>query len=447
MRNVFVFDENKCVACHACVVACSIENGTQAAVNWRTVNSYNPLNWHVLPVFHHSLACNHCDEAPCMAACPAKAYTRDAHTGAVIHHAERCIGCRYCTWVCPYDAPKFNPTEKIIEKCTFCNHRIGEGLKPACVSLCPVGALDFKTIHTDLDKQVVKGLPKTKIFPKLKIIPSRHSKAPDSVKAARIPAAEYQLLTSSIKPPEPKISLRHEWTLVLFTLLVAILNGLFAAGMVKTPLYEPIGFLVAAVGGVALSAVHLGKKMRAYRAVFHLRSSWLSREILAYSMFSFLAFIFMFVFKTQIIAWLTLFTGIFTLISVDRVYQPVLPEFVDDMEQLHTTLGGIIFFALFAKLWLLLLAALVVRHVFYFRRRQQAKSRTSFLLPVFRVVLGLIFPVLLWYFNPPAGFGLLLFSVIAGELIDRAEFYSIMKVVTPAGEMLQLFNKSVEKLA
>ena len=89
--------------------------------------------------------------------CPALAYTRDKKTGAVILHAEKCIGCKYCTWACPYDAPKFNPKTRIIEKCTFCNHRILDTLKPACANLCPTGALDFIEMPDNIENVDIPG--------------------------------------------------------------------------------------------------------------------------------------------------------------------------------------------------------------------------------------------------------------------------------------------------
>ena len=140
-RKSFLFDLNKCVGCHACVVACTIENQTLPETVWRDINSFNPSGNPDIPLFHYSLACNHCDDPPCLKNCPALAYSKDFITGAVIHFANKCIGCKYCTWACPYDAPKFNEKTRIIEKCTFCNHRIEEDLKPACANLCPTGAL------------------------------------------------------------------------------------------------------------------------------------------------------------------------------------------------------------------------------------------------------------------------------------------------------------------
>ncbi len=77
--------------------------------------------------------------------CPALAYTRDKETGAIIHHAEACIGCKYCTWTCPYDAPKFNEATKIVEKCNFCVDRISDGKQPACAQ---AGCLPSEILST-----------------------------------------------------------------------------------------------------------------------------------------------------------------------------------------------------------------------------------------------------------------------------------------------------------
>ena len=153
-KNIFIFDYNQCVGCHACVVACINENGFQEPKQWRNIHQSNNTHFPQLPLFYLSLACNHCADAPCLKNCPANAYSRDEKTGAVIHHSEKCIGCQYCTWACPYDAPKFNPKEGIIEKCTFCNNRIEENLKPACANLCPTGALDFTLVELSRQESV-----------------------------------------------------------------------------------------------------------------------------------------------------------------------------------------------------------------------------------------------------------------------------------------------------
>jgi len=107
MNNGFIFDLNKCVGCHACGVACKIENGKEQHHPWREISTFNSFQHPQLPVFHYSMACNHCEDAPCMISCPALAYSKDDNLNTITFNADKCIGCTYCTWACPYDAPKY----------------------------------------------------------------------------------------------------------------------------------------------------------------------------------------------------------------------------------------------------------------------------------------------------------------------------------------------------
>ena len=131
MAAQFTFDPNRCTGCQACVVACWMENREQQSRPWRTVHTFNACGHPQLPIFSLSFACHHCEQPACLEHCPADAYTKDATTGNVTIHAELCIGCRYCTWACPHDAPKFNETTGTIEKCTFCAGRLARGQEPA----------------------------------------------------------------------------------------------------------------------------------------------------------------------------------------------------------------------------------------------------------------------------------------------------------------------------
>ena len=81
MIGSFTFDANKCTGCGACRVACTIENGLAPDVSWRRIETFNPQRRSIAPVFHLSLACNHCATAACMHACPALAYRRDDGDG------------------------------------------------------------------------------------------------------------------------------------------------------------------------------------------------------------------------------------------------------------------------------------------------------------------------------------------------------------------------------
>jgi len=108
------------------------------------------------------VACNHCDNPPCVKVCPTGA-TRKEEDGFVLMDYEKCIGCRLCVVACPYSARRFNfykpvpPAEPnplvpvrpvgVVEKCTFCVHRVRRGQLPRCVEVCPVRARHFGDLN------------------------------------------------------------------------------------------------------------------------------------------------------------------------------------------------------------------------------------------------------------------------------------------------------------
>lgn len=173
-----VIDLDKCIGCEYCQRACSATNDVADDKPWNLVV---PEKTSTDQTFYFTRPCLHCQDAPCVEVCPVKAtFVRD--DGLVIMDYDRCIGCRYCEVACPYDARKFNwqartdtnayiPTwgiaevprrpRGVVEKCTFCRHRIDEGLQkgltpgvdreatPACVNICPVGARSFGNLKDE----------------------------------------------------------------------------------------------------------------------------------------------------------------------------------------------------------------------------------------------------------------------------------------------------------
>ncbi|MBL8292585.1 MAG: 4Fe-4S dicluster domain-containing protein [Bryobacterales bacterium] len=87
-----------------------------------------------------SMACNHCENALCVKACPTHAMWR-RDDGIVVVNQEACIGCQLCARFCPYGAPQLNATTGKTEKCHMCLDRVDEGLQPACATVCPTEAL------------------------------------------------------------------------------------------------------------------------------------------------------------------------------------------------------------------------------------------------------------------------------------------------------------------
>lgn len=94
----FHFDMSKCIGCKCCVVACNEQNANPASINWRRVGEVEGGFYPQTLRSYLSMGCNHCVEPTCMSGCPVDAYTKDAATGIVLHSADTCIGCQYCTW-------------------------------------------------------------------------------------------------------------------------------------------------------------------------------------------------------------------------------------------------------------------------------------------------------------------------------------------------------------
>jgi molybdopterin-containing oxidoreductase family iron-sulfur binding subunit len=215
VKYAYVVDLDRCMGCRACMAACKVENNTQQGFYWMFVFKFEEGEYPNSRISYLPRPCMHCDSAPCIKVCPAKArYKRS--DGFVLVDKERCIGCRYCMVACPYGVNYFNgkkpeknqyyewdkegkeiygsgsigeevgsvvPPYKnpdlekkyggrlvagsgpkgVVEKCTWCVHRVERGLKPACVANCPVHALYFGDLE-DPDSDVSKILAKKRSF-------------------------------------------------------------------------------------------------------------------------------------------------------------------------------------------------------------------------------------------------------------------------------------------
>ena len=424
MQKMFVFDINQCVACHACAVACSIENATELPLLWRQVSSSNPFHHPELPLFSLSMACNHCEDAPCMSNCPADAYSRDLLTGAVLHHEDKCIGCKYCTWACPYDAPKFNPSQGIVEKCTFCNHRLTKGLDPACVNLCPTGALQMhEKTETDRAYAAIEGFAEPAVRPSIQFIPLKKEREKPKISYT----SGKPILPPELPPAESKITFRKEAPLAVFTLLVPLLTGALTARFLNTNhAIVPWLFVATAFLGLLLSAMHLGRKKRAYRAIIHWQTSWLSREILFYGLFVALSVLYLYFMPYSIVGKLAAIAGFMTLFSIDKVYQLAKQATPFDLHSAHALLNGLFFTALFAENNLVILIMVGIKTALYVYRKihlyQQKKPYRLFISGL-RLDFLISFPVFFWWLDLPNLYYFLFASFVLGEAIDRAEFY------------------------
>jgi Fe-S-cluster-containing dehydrogenase component/formate-dependent nitrite reductase membrane component NrfD len=140
MRYGFLIDQNRCIGCHACTLACKEEHNIAVGVN-RTWVKYIEKGQYPDTRRHFAvLRCNHCDDAPCIEICPTVALFRRAD-GIVDFDSDRCIGCKSCMQACPYDALYIDPERSTAAKCNFDAPRIELGYKPACETVCPTQAI------------------------------------------------------------------------------------------------------------------------------------------------------------------------------------------------------------------------------------------------------------------------------------------------------------------
>lgn len=435
-RKAFSFDPNRCTGCQACELACSIENSLDG-MSWRQVSTFNPARRPEAPMIHLSMACNHCADAPCMEHCPALAYTQDAESGIVTLHADRCIGCRYCSWACPYDAPKFDAAGGVMTKCTFCSHRQADGLEPACVVQCPTGALGFGDLEELAGDDAMVGVPTTEPDPSIRFTPWNGRQPAPACGAGE-------------SPPPPaagpaKISLRSEWPLAVFTLIMAALAAAVtasAAGAVALPLPA---FLAAAVAAMALSTLHLGRKLRAWRAMLNLRRSWLSREIALTTAFVGLAGLHLLMPELQSLAVAAALAGFAALFAMDRVYDLVLRHEPYRAHSADVMLTGLLASAVLLESApaAVLVAAVklglyLARKLRFARRSWPARPAVSAL----RVGFGFALPLALGLADPAHWPAWALAGTAVGELIDRAELYTELRVPSPAAHMAAALDRT-----
>ncbi|MBN1252290.1 MAG: 4Fe-4S dicluster domain-containing protein [Bacteroidales bacterium] len=437
-QKIFQFDINKCVGCQACIIACIIENQTEQPIHWRDVNTFNKNHHPDLPVFYYSLACNHCQDAPCLNNCPALAYSKDIISGAIVHNQNKCIGCQYCTWACPYDAPKFNIEKGVIEKCTFCLHRTEEGLKPACANLCPTGALDYIEKPEIVNNKNIFAFTDININPSINFIPLRNEKTVEI-----IPEFKHIEIKNSKSKIESKISAKKEWPLIVFTLLMAVLASYFTAFSFYKINFNPHIFLITITLASVFSIFHLGKKYRAYRAIFNIKKSWLSREILFFGMF-FILSISQIIFKQNIyLQILAVISGILLLLSIDKVYSLAIQSTNLELHSAHVFLSGFLFLSIFIENYILLSLLIVLKSALYIYRKYYFwKKDKDFKIfqSAWRLDLLISFPLFFWIFDFSHLNLFIFISIFIGEIIDRIEYYNELDIITPEKQMTNYFT-------
>ncbi len=382
-----------------------------------------------------------------MYACPALAYHRDRSTGAVLLDEGKCIGCRYCAWACPYDAPVFDDGRGVMSKCTFCDHRLREGLKPACAALCPTRALDFAELsEADLVNEI-DGFPVTDLGPRIRIAllkPERRLPVMSAIAAG-------ESHTFKAEQASPGISLRSEWSLVLFTTLAAALVAVVTSAIAGAVALQPLPFVAGSALTQGLAVLHLGRPGRSYRAVLNIRRSWLSREVLSLSAFFITAIAYLWLAPDSlIVAGVTILLGFLALYCADQVYsvlEQAGPGYRHSASVLWT--GFFLTGVLLGSGWLAgafgfgKMSLYVIRKLRFIELRRPVRPGVS----AARLALGFVLPLALWLVEPIGWRDYIIVAVLIGELIDRGEYYTEFEPTSPRLEMRRALEQRIAELA
>lgn len=151
-QAAILVDLHRCTGCHACSVACKTEHEVPlGAFRMRVRYLEQPQKQQLSFV---PLLCMHCQDAPCLNACPTSAIGR-LDDGRVVIDDEKCCGNKACVAACPYGAVFINDQTNKAEKCDLCTHRTEVGLNPACVDSCPTDALKFHDLADETDEVTI----------------------------------------------------------------------------------------------------------------------------------------------------------------------------------------------------------------------------------------------------------------------------------------------------
>ncbi len=338
-QYAFEVDLDKCTGCKACVTACHNMNGLSDDETWRsvglvhdkdTLNSKLIFPQLVLERFQHkytsqpitlidpdrqavqqnvTTACHHCVEPGCLLGCPVRAYEKDPVSGIVKHLDDQCIGCKYCTLMCPYDVPHYNQAQGIVRKCDMCSSRLAAGEPPACVQSCPNGAIRITVVDTAQVKQNAAD------YVALPDVADSHHTYPTTVFKSKnnlvetMQAADHYFI-------EPEDA---EYPLLVMLILTQLSAGAFLLENVLyflgIDLFSPLLSLAALISGVVglgVVQLHLGRPLFAFRSFLGLKTSWLSREVIVAGLFIGLA---------------SLYTGLVWLPAIPAL-QPLIPALI-----------------------------------------------------------------------------------------------------------------------
>lgn len=401
MSKGFIFNSGKCVSCGACSAACNLYNGWETRPrNIYTYIKQLPTETSVLNI---SLACNHCENAACMEGCPSGALARDDQNGGILLDDTKCLGCRYCQWTCPFDAPKFNSGKRVIEKCNLCHDSTDE--LPSCTTACPTGALRFIELTERERDNFPDWFPGKKLKPSLGL-------TMDSPKPLEIvPSGAFK--QNEIKPAVK--SRGNDWSLIIFSFISMIAVAMQASSFITGTFYGVL-FIVLPLTAAAISLFHLGKPLRAWRALFNPASSPLSREILFFILFASLS-LSATTLQSTVLSLASAISGIGLLIVIDSVY--IKPDRKAFLHSGQTFISALLLIAYFSGNLLPFTFIVILKAVL---SAVKMKEKNMQALRFLRIAVLIV----IWagLFSGFAETSLpLTFLIIAAELLDRYLFY------------------------
>ena len=328
-QYAFEVNLDACSGCKSCVTACHSMNGLDPNEVWRSVGLLVGGTPELPMLQMVTASCHHCAHPACMNGCPVLAYEKSPFTGIVKHLDDQCIGCQYCVLMCPYDVPKYNPARGIVRKCDMCSSRLEAHEAPACVQGCPTSAIRIAIVDT----AEAQARAEREHF--LPASPDPRHTVPTTryVRSQPFPNETRAANNTVVRPSD-----RHT-PLVFMMVLTQISVGLFFTGLMDRILHAGVVpavssrtasllALSAAMLGLNIALLHLGKPLYAFRAILGLKRSWMSREIVVFGLFGALATAFTFVNRPgatgaavnlELLTILAGFTGVFcsAMIYVD----------------------------------------------------------------------------------------------------------------------------------
>ena len=289
-QYAFEVDLDACSGCKACVAACHNLNGLEENELWRNVGQLVGGTTDLPVVQHVTTACHHCVEPACLHGCPVEAYEKDPATGIVRHLDDQCIGCQYCILKCPYDVPVYSKSKGIVRKCDMCHDRLAVGEAPACVQSCPNQAIRIRTVRSETiheeseTQQFLPGAPEPGYT-----LPTTLYKTDRVLPRNTLPADYHSVQTGHGHLPLVVMLVLTQMSVGAFVVEQAMhwYFAMFDAGLAAAvrPLHLAAALLLGMLG-LNAAIFHLGRPFYAYRALLGLRTSWLSREILAFGVFA-----------------------------------------------------------------------------------------------------------------------------------------------------------------